>query len=88
MLKTTPLPEEYGAAKKVRATMGGITARRLAAHRRLIAAISELGCDMSCFFSEPVIGALFEGTLVASIAGVGDLVVKAIGGAGDNARDG
>lgn len=36
--------------KKVRATLGGIAARRLAAHRRLIAAISELDRKL---FSEP-----------------------------------
>ena len=39
-LQERSLLEEVGAAKKVRATLRGITARRLAAHRRLIAAIS------------------------------------------------
>lgn len=40
-LQVRSLLEGGGTPKRVRATLSGITARRLAAHRRLIAAISE-----------------------------------------------
>lgn len=63
-LQEPSLLEEVGATKKVRATLRGITARRLAAHRRLIAAISELGHVKSCFFSDPAIGVPLAEALV------------------------
>lgn len=56
--------EDCGTPKKVRATVRGITARRLTAHRRLMAAISEL--DRSNVFSDPV-GSAGE-VLIASTA--------------------
>lgn len=42
-LQVRSLLEGDGPPKKVRATRRGSTAKRLAAHRRLIAAISEVG---------------------------------------------
>jgi hypothetical protein len=51
-LQVRSLLEAGGTPKRVRATLRGITARRLAAHRRLIAAISEI--DGPILFSGPV----------------------------------
>lgn len=85
-LQERSLLERAGAPKKVRATLRGITARRLAAHRRLIAAISELGRAEPCLFSDPVVGVPLVGALMVSTAesaGVGGI---AIAGPGDNAR--
>lgn len=71
--------EDDGRPKKVRATLRGITARRLAAHRRLIAAISEL--ERPGLFSDPV-GSL-DDVVIAS------LVDDDIGtGSGDNTTSG
>lgn len=85
-LQERSLLEEVGAAKKVRATLRGITARRLAAHRRLIAAISELGRARSCFFSDPVIGVPLAEALVVSTAERDAVGVIAIAGPGDDVR--
>lgn len=78
--------EEVGAAKKVRATLRGITARRLTAHRRLIAAISELGRFRSCFFSDPVIDVRLAGPLVVSTAERDAVGVVFFAGPGDDVR--
>jgi hypothetical protein len=51
-LQVRSLAQLGSKPKKVRATPGGMTARRLAAHRRLIAAFSGEGK----LFSEPGVG--------------------------------
>jgi hypothetical protein len=86
VLQERSLLEGVGAAKKVRATLRGITARRLAAHRRLIAAISGLGRARSCFFSDPVIGVPLAGTLIVLTAERDTVGVIAIPGPGDDVR--
>jgi hypothetical protein len=58
--------EDDGTQKKVRATLRGITARRLTAHRRLMAAISEL--ERSSVFSDPV-GSAGEVLIVSTANG-------------------
>lgn len=70
-----PSPQEgAGTPKKARATLRGITARRLAAHRRLIAAIS--GVDGAILFSDAV-GRPVAGALIASSA-VDDVLVDPV----------
>lgn len=59
--------EDCGAPKKVRATLRGITARRLAAHRRLMAAISVL--ERSSVFSDPFGSVMGEVLIVSTPTG-------------------
>ena len=68
--------EGTGTPKKVRATLRGIKVRILAAHRRLIAAISELEDSVLFFWlvSGPPDGALVVSIMVNDgAAGPGDI---------------
>jgi hypothetical protein len=60
--------DEAGTPKKVRATLGGIRARRLAAHRRLVVAISESRSED--FFSDPV-GEFVDSWIASAVNGDG-----------------
>lgn len=68
---------EAGAPKKVRAILSGTRARRLVAHRRLIAAIS-VEVEQS-FFSDPV-GEAVGGLIVSAVRESGDDVDPGPGG--------